>query len=293
MCDVRLESIDDLLSRAASVVLTLAYTRAIRTLGAAACEAGFVFLVADYVVADGALRYVLGRLAGGVDAVLAGNFQIVQEAMGPLLAQARAQDGVALCVPPRALVRLALDWLHPATNACMAGNSTLHDPQANRVFWRVGPDTVLGHFYLMHMVAIRPQTVDVIIAGPCDYTFVPEFCPNGCVETNDASAVHLAIDSYTPPTGSGLSAGTLSNCEANLGQGETSFTDCSLNTPGTYTLVATDPTDRRSRQLILTPLGRDLLAGAVPIWQREHAAIDAEFGVGGIDRLRADLRALL
>ena len=66
---------------------------------------------------------------------------------------------------------------------------------------------------------------------------------NGCVETNDASAVHLAIDSYTPPTGSGLSAGTLSNCDANLGQGETSFTDCSLNTPGTYTLVATDPTD--------------------------------------------------
>jgi len=57
--------------------------------------------------------------------------------------------------------------------------------------------------------------------------------------------------------------------------------------------VATDPTDRRSRRLILTPLGRDLLAGAVPIWQREHAAIDAEFGVGGIDRLRADLRALL
>ena len=57
--------------------------------------------------------------------------------------------------------------------------------------------------------------------------------------------------------------------------------------------VATDPTDRRSRQLTLTPLGRDLLADTVPIWQREHAAIDAEFGVGGIDRLRADLRALL
>ena len=66
---------------------------------------------------------------------------------------------------------------------------------------------------------------------------------SGCVETNDASAVHLAIDSYTPPPNSGLSAGTLSNCAANLGQGETSFTDCSLNTPGTYTLVATDPTD--------------------------------------------------
>ncbi len=66
---------------------------------------------------------------------------------------------------------------------------------------------------------------------------------SGCVETSDASAVHLSIYSYTPPSGSGLSEGTLSNCVANLGQGETSFTDCSLNNPGTYQLVATDPTD--------------------------------------------------
>ncbi len=56
--------------------------------------------------------------------------------------------------------------------------------------------------------------------------------------------------------------------------------------------VEIDRTDRRGRQLALTPLGRDLLAAAVPIWQREHAAIDAEFGEDGPERLRADLRAL-
>ncbi len=56
--------------------------------------------------------------------------------------------------------------------------------------------------------------------------------------------------------------------------------------------VAVDPTDRRGRRLMLTPQGRDLLAEAVPIWQREHAALDVGFAPDGPERLRADLRAL-
>ena len=56
--------------------------------------------------------------------------------------------------------------------------------------------------------------------------------------------------------------------------------------------VTPDPADRRGRHLTLTSLGRGLLTAALPIWQREHAAIEAEFGADGPERLRADLRAL-
>ena len=56
--------------------------------------------------------------------------------------------------------------------------------------------------------------------------------------------------------------------------------------------VAIDPDDRRGRRLTLTPAGLDLLAAAMPIWQREHAAIDAGFGADGAERLRDDLRVL-
>jgi DNA-binding MarR family transcriptional regulator len=56
--------------------------------------------------------------------------------------------------------------------------------------------------------------------------------------------------------------------------------------------VTVDPTDRRGRHLTLTPAGHRLLAEATPIWQREHAAIDAQFGDSGPERLRSDLRAL-
>jgi DNA-binding MarR family transcriptional regulator len=56
--------------------------------------------------------------------------------------------------------------------------------------------------------------------------------------------------------------------------------------------AAPDPEDRRSRHLTLTPAGRALLADAVPVWKRTHAALDRRLGPAGSDRLRSDLRAL-
>lgn len=55
--------------------------------------------------------------------------------------------------------------------------------------------------------------------------------------------------------------------------------------------VAINSDDRRGRRLTLTAAGLDLLAAAMPVWQREHSAIDAGF-TGGAERLRDDLRAL-
>lgn len=55
--------------------------------------------------------------------------------------------------------------------------------------------------------------------------------------------------------------------------------------------VAPDPKDGRARVLSLTDAGRAVLAEAVPIWTREHAAVD-EVLAGGGDALRAGLRAI-
>lgn len=56
--------------------------------------------------------------------------------------------------------------------------------------------------------------------------------------------------------------------------------------------VTVDNADKRSRRLTLTPAGRALLAAAVPIWKREHAAIERLLTGSSPDRLRANLRAL-
>jgi DNA-binding MarR family transcriptional regulator len=55
--------------------------------------------------------------------------------------------------------------------------------------------------------------------------------------------------------------------------------------------VAPDPADRRSRRLSLTRTGAALLARALPIWEREHAALDALFTDRG-DGLRQELRLI-
>jgi DNA-binding MarR family transcriptional regulator len=54
--------------------------------------------------------------------------------------------------------------------------------------------------------------------------------------------------------------------------------------------IAPGKEDKRSRLLSLTLAGRKLLARAVPIWMREHAAVDKQ--IADAARLRADLGAL-
>ena len=56
--------------------------------------------------------------------------------------------------------------------------------------------------------------------------------------------------------------------------------------------VKTDPADRRSRRLVLTPAGRKLLATAVPIWRDTHAALDGLLQRSDPEDLRRDLLAL-
>lgn len=55
--------------------------------------------------------------------------------------------------------------------------------------------------------------------------------------------------------------------------------------------VTIDPHDKRSRRLALTPAGRSLLAAAVPLWKRAHAAVEQGLP-SSPDGLRANLRAL-
>ena len=56
-------------------------------------------------------------------------------------------------------------------------------------------------------------------------------------------------------------------------------------------VVRSDASDRRIRRLALTGAGAGVLVAALPVWRREHAAIERMLGRDP-DRLRDDLRAL-
>jgi DNA-binding MarR family transcriptional regulator len=56
--------------------------------------------------------------------------------------------------------------------------------------------------------------------------------------------------------------------------------------------IQTDPSDRRSRRLALTGKGHRVLASAVPVWRKTHAAVEAKLSALPPDELRAALLAL-
>jgi len=56
--------------------------------------------------------------------------------------------------------------------------------------------------------------------------------------------------------------------------------------------IEQDQEDRRSRVLILTAKGRQLLSRAVPVWKTTHDEIERQLPDGDPEHLRASLRAL-
>jgi len=102
--------------------------------------------------------------------------------------------------------------------------------------------------------------------------------------TNGQFSLMMSLNRPEPPT--------IGSVSALLAMDRTTLTAAlkPLERRGLVT-VRVDPADKRSRRLALTAEGRVLLARAVPIWTREHAALDAKLGGAG-DRLRADLAAL-
>lgn len=56
--------------------------------------------------------------------------------------------------------------------------------------------------------------------------------------------------------------------------------------------ISPDPSDRRSRILILTDEGRELLASALPVWKSTHEALEKDAPDLSFDILRKNLRAV-
>src|SRR5262249_26860229 len=161
VCQTRVRTIDHLITaRNYSTTITLAYAESVRAAGSAMLDTAFIFLVSDYLMADGSLRSVLARLRSGSNAVLAGNFQVVAEQSIQSLRALIAPGEPDLALSSREWMRWALARLHPSTSANIVNNPLGHNSHTNRLFWRIDANTLLGRFYLMHMIAIRPEVKD-------------------------------------------------------------------------------------------------------------------------------------
>jgi hypothetical protein len=193
--EVEFSPIDDLITSGNhSTTITLAYARAVRATGSAMRDTCFFFLVSDYIMADGSLAAVLRRMQAGASAVQVGNFQLMEETAESWLDRRFAGAGVSLALTARELMRWGLDCLHPITLANMVNFPLCHNPEANRLLWRVDDATLIGRFYLLHMICIRPELSEFIVGSSCDYSFIPEMCPSGNVVTITDSDDYLVVE---------------------------------------------------------------------------------------------------
>jgi len=180
ICDVRFVEIDDLITSGIyGVTLTLAYARPIIASGADMLNTHFVFMNADFVLADGSLRSLANQILAGRSIVLGPSFRSTAEAVEPALLAAVDSATGTLCMQPRELVDLSIRHPHPTTLAKTVNLGFCHSVHPNQFFWQVDENTVLGRYYLIFMLCLKPERIIERIDSYCDYGFIPEMCPSG------------------------------------------------------------------------------------------------------------------
>jgi hypothetical protein len=192
VCPVRFVEIDDLIAPGIyGVTLTLAYMRAIAGCGTEMVNSHFMFMNADFVLADGSLRSVCGHILAGRSIILGPSFRSTAEAIEPQLRARANRAAYTLAIPSRELVAIALGHPHPTTLAKTLNQRLCHSREPNQFFWRVDDNTVLGRYYLIFMLCLKPERVVTGINCYCDYSFIPEMCPSG-----DEVAMHDSDDFF-------------------------------------------------------------------------------------------------
>jgi hypothetical protein len=176
--EIRFEPIDDLIaSDTYSVTLTLAFTRGMALYGEAMTDIHFLYWNADFVMADGGLRGLLPYLDADRKVIFAPSLRAVAEGAEPLLESWRDRETRALAAPPRPLVALTLAHLHPTAVAQTVNQDLCWSAVPNKLFWKVGEDALLGRFFQIFMLCIKPTRARGSIDGYCDYCFAPAYCP--------------------------------------------------------------------------------------------------------------------
>lgn len=180
ICHVRFVDIDDLITEGNyGVTLTLAYLRPIVMMGERMLETHFLFMNADFVLADGSLRSLAKHILAGKSIVLGPSFRSTAENVEPVLrTMIDAQSGL-LTVAPRELATLSLGHPHPTTVAKTLNQTFCHTIHPNQFFWQVDEHTVIGHYFLIFMLCLKPERIIKSINSYCDYAFIPELCPSG------------------------------------------------------------------------------------------------------------------
>jgi O-methyltransferase len=179
-CPVRLVRLDDLIVSKDKYGMTLTYAlhRAFSDLGPAMTEHWQIFLNADFILADGSLRTVIGHLARGERIVASPSYCTNAEEVIPELRKHFDPATSALRISHRELARLILQHRHTVIRGKTVNQSAFHMRYADQFYWSADEGTLLGYQMPVSIVGLRPQRHVLEPSSYWDFGLIWEYCPD-------------------------------------------------------------------------------------------------------------------
>jgi hypothetical protein len=179
LCRVRLIGLDDLIASPDKYGMALTYVlhRGFIDLGPSVTDNWLLFLNADFIPADGSLRNLVRHLAEGKRLVAAPSYCVNAEAVVPELLKRVDPHTRTLSLAPREMAALVLRHRHNTIRGKTVNQSFFSMLYMDQFYWRVDPNTLLGHQMPIAIVGMRPERY---LAEPntyWDYGLIKEIFP--------------------------------------------------------------------------------------------------------------------
>ena len=200
-CPVRLISLDDLIVSKDKYGMTLTYAlhRAFSDLGPAMTEHWQIFLNADFILADGSLRAVIGHLARGQRIVASPSYCTVAEDVIPELRKHLDETASTLSISHRELARLILQHRHTVIRGKTVNQAAFHMRYADQFYWSVDDSTLVGYQMPVSIVGLWPERYVSEPHSYWDFGLIWEYCPQAevCVigDSDEFTMLELRSDS--------------------------------------------------------------------------------------------------
>ena len=150
-------------------------------------DAALIFLSPDSLFSDGSLAHVLRLAKMGKRVVLSPGLRVVRETFIPALQALHplTPEG-ALVLPPRELMRITMEYLHPVSESYYTDSPTFNK-RPSHIYWRVEQEGILVRALHMHPLLIYPCHLHTTF-GSIDYDYLMVACP-------DYDKMHVVEDS--------------------------------------------------------------------------------------------------
>src|SRR5262249_6439720 len=154
----------------------------------------FLFLNADFVLANNSWRRLIPQLAYGTRVVTSPSYCVNAHEVAAKLRELIDPATSSLELSPREMAAIAIDYRHDTVRAKTLNDGYLQTRYMDQFYWKVDDDTLLGYQMPVAVVGMWPERR---VAEPSiywDYGLIKEYCPRSEITTIGDSDDFLMIE---------------------------------------------------------------------------------------------------